>query len=106
MAVVVQRYGVDRYQILWGNLLNYNLFASTVLQGSLYGEGIFLTQPKLAILDEPDSGADSTTQQLIAETIKSMPETTFLFISHQPAFTDLISPTDTTTLSAGKIVIK
>lgn len=67
---------------------------------------LLMTEPKLAILDEPDSGADATTQQLIAETIKSMPETTFLFISHQPAFTDLISPTDTTTLSAGKIMIK
>ena len=67
---------------------------------------LIMTQPKLAILDEPDSGADSQTQQLIADTIKSMPNTTFLFISHQQSFTDKISPTDTITLSDGQIVIK
>ena len=67
---------------------------------------LIMTQPKLAILDEPDSGADSQTQQLIADTIKSMPNTTFLFISHQQSFTDMISPTDTITLSDGQIVIK
>ena len=67
---------------------------------------LIMTQPKLAILDEPDSGADSQTQQLIADTIKSMPNTTFLFISHQQSFTDMISPTDTITLSDGQIMIK
>ncbi len=67
---------------------------------------LIMTQPKLAILDEPDSGADSQTQQLIADTINSMPNTTFLFISHQQSFTDMISPTDTITLSDGQIVIK
>lgn len=67
---------------------------------------LLMTKPTLAILDEPDSGADASTQKLIADTIASMPNTTFLFISHQSAFTDLISPTDTTTLSGGKIVIK
>lgn len=67
---------------------------------------LILTKPKLAILDEPDSGADIQTQQLIAHTIKSMPETTFIFISHQPSFTELISPTDTISLSGGKNMIK
>ena len=67
---------------------------------------LLMTKPTLAILDEPDSGADASTQKLIADTIASMPNTTFLFISHQSAFTDLISPTDTTTLSGGKIMIK
>lgn len=67
---------------------------------------LIMTQPKLAILDEPDSGADAKTQQLIADTIKSMPDTTFLFISHQQSFTDMISPTDTITLSDGQIVIQ
>jgi Fe-S cluster assembly ATP-binding protein len=67
---------------------------------------LIMTQPKLAILDEPDSGADKQTQQLIADTIKSMPNTTFLFISHQQSFTDMISPTDTITLSDGQIMIK
>ena len=67
---------------------------------------LIMTQPKLAILDEPDSGADAKTQQLIADTIKSMPDTTFLFISHQQSFTGMISPTDTITLSDGQIVIQ
>ncbi len=67
---------------------------------------LILTQPQLAILDEPDSGADTQTQELIAKTIKSMPDTTFLFISHQPSFTDMIVPTNTITLSDGKIMIK
>ena len=67
---------------------------------------LIMTQPKLAILDEPDSGADAKTQQLIADTIKSMPDTTFLFISHQQSFTDMVSPTDTITLSDGQIVIQ
>ena len=67
---------------------------------------LILTNPKLAILDEPDSGADAETQTQIADVIKSMPETTFVFISHQQNFTDLIHPTHTTTLSNGKIVIE
>ncbi len=67
---------------------------------------LLMTQPLFAILDEPDSGADTSTQQTIADTIKSMSNTTFLFISHQTAFTNLISPTDTTTLSDGKIMLQ
>lgn len=67
---------------------------------------LLMTRPKLAILDEPDSGADIATQQLIATTINNMTDTTFLFISHQKNFTDLVSPTDITTLSNGEIMIK
>ena len=67
---------------------------------------LVMTKPKLAILDEPDSGADITVKQQIADTIKSMPETTFLFISHQPDFTALVNPTHTTSLSNGQIVIE
>ncbi|MBR2342543.1 MAG: Fe-S cluster assembly ATPase SufC [Alphaproteobacteria bacterium] len=67
---------------------------------------LILTQPKLAILDEPDSGADIETQKLIADTIASMPNTTFLIISHQEQFTKMISPTATTTLSGGQVVIE
>lgn len=66
---------------------------------------LVMTKPKLAILDEPDSGADATTQQQIADTIKSMKDTTFIFISHQQKFTDLINPSATTTLNKGKIKI-
>lgn len=67
---------------------------------------LILTNPRLAILDEPDSGADADTQKLIADTISSMPNTTFIFISHQDAFTKMTKLTNTTTLSGGKIVIK
>ena len=67
---------------------------------------LMLTKPKLAILDEPDSGADIATQKLIAQTIHNMPDTTFIFISHQSAFTDLIAPTHTITLSSGEIMVK
>lgn len=67
---------------------------------------LILTKPKFAILDEPDSGADTQTQQLIADTIKDMTDTTFLIISHQPAFTKMLQITGTTSLSNGKNVIE
>lgn len=67
---------------------------------------LLMTKPKMAILDEPDSGADNETQDLIAQTIANMRDTTFLFISHQPTFTDKIKPTNITTLSSGQIMIK
>jgi len=66
---------------------------------------LILTQPKLAILDEPDSGADQEVQKQIVDTITTMPDTTFLFISHQDNFTSLIGATKTTSLDNGKIVI-
>ena len=67
---------------------------------------LLMTKPKLAILDEPDSGADAQTQQQIADTIQHMTNTTFLIISHQPAFTKMLHITDTTSLSNGKNVIE
>ena len=70
------------------------------------GERKRLTAPKLAILDEPDSGADAATKKQIADTIAAMPDTAFLFISHQSDFTAAVAPSATTTLSAGHIVIQ
>ena len=67
---------------------------------------LVMTQPKLAILDEPDSGADINVKKQIADTIKSMPKTTFIFISHQNDFTEMVAPMHTTTLSNGKVVIE
>ena len=67
---------------------------------------LILTQPKLAILDEPDSGADIDTQQQIIDTINNMPDTTFLFISHQDTFSTKLKITETTILDNGEIVIK
>ena len=64
---------------------------------------LIMTKPKLAILDEPDSGADADTQKQIADTIATMPNTTFLFISHQSQFTKLVQPTGETKIKNGKI---
>ena len=67
---------------------------------------LILTNPKLAILDEPDSGADADVQKQIIDTINDMPNTTFLFISHQDKFSSSINITQTTTLFDGEIVVK
>jgi len=67
---------------------------------------LLLLQPKFAILDEPDSGADMDVQKQIIATINKMKDTTFLFISHQDSFSSAIKITKTTTLSNGKIVVK
>ena len=67
---------------------------------------LLLLQPKFAILDEPDSGADKSVQTQIIDTIKDMKDTTFLFISHQDEFSSAIKINQTTTLSNGKIVIQ
>lgn len=67
---------------------------------------LVLTQPKLAMLDEPDSGADADVQKQIIDTINDMPNTTFLFVSHQDGFAKNINITQTTTLDNGEIVIK
>ena len=65
---------------------------------------LLLTQPKLAILDEPDSGADADTQKQIADTINDMTDTTFLFISHQSQFTKMVKPSDEIKIKNGKII--
>lgn len=67
---------------------------------------LVLLQPKFAILDEPDSGADKDVQKQIIDVINKMKKTTFLFISHQDNFSSAIKITETTTLSDGEIVIK
>lgn len=67
---------------------------------------LLMTNPTLAILDEPDSGADAAVQQLIVDVINEMKQTTFIFISHQESFTKLVKPTQTTALSAGQIMVK
>lgn len=67
---------------------------------------LILTQPKFAILDEPDSGADKDVQKQIADTIRKMPDTTFLFISHQDNFASMIHANQTITLSDGEIMIE
>ncbi|MCL2339216.1 MAG: ATP-binding cassette domain-containing protein, partial [Proteobacteria bacterium] len=122
---------------------------------------LILIRPKLAILDEPDSGVDAETQKLFAEIIHEMNcpptetlristppkggviseserlppwgesqsaskakrdapgpnkiedfvgwavggQTTFLIISHQEKFTEIVAPTAITTLEHGKVVV-
>lgn len=67
---------------------------------------LVMTAPAFAILDEPDSGADAAVQKQIVDTMHDMKGTTFLFISHQQNFTDMVQPTHTTTLSHGKVMIQ
>lgn len=65
---------------------------------------LILTRPRLAILDEPDSGADTDTQKQIADTISDMTDTTFLFISHQSQFTKMVNPSAETKIKNGQII--
>jgi Fe-S cluster assembly ATP-binding protein len=67
---------------------------------------LILTEPIFAMLDEPDSGADISVQQQIIDTINKMPNTTFLFVSHQDNFASNIKISQTTTLDNGEIVIE
>ncbi len=66
---------------------------------------LLIAAPKLAILDEPDSGADSDTLELFGKIIQEMNErgTTFVLVSHQEKFTNLFNPTNVTTLENGNI---
>ena len=53
--------------------------------------------------------ADLTNEESIqtaVKTVAQMTDTTFLFISHQDAFTKMLQPTHSTTLSNGKIMVK
>ena len=52
-----------------------------------------LMKPKLALLDEPDSGVDADSIRLIAEKINEMKGngTSFLIISHQAKLLDMLS---------------
>ena len=65
---------------------------------------LIMIKPKLAILDEPDSGADADTQKQIADIMSGMKKTTFLFISHQSQFTKLVHATGETKIKNGKII--
>ena len=56
---------------------------------------MMLAGPKLAILDEPDSGADKANQMQFARIIDKMTDTTFMIISHLDVF---FTPTATTTM--------
>ncbi len=66
---------------------------------------IITMRPKLAILDEPDSGIDALSMEKIAEVIKSMKDdgTTILLISHNWKIAQIADVSST--LCNGKILI-
>ena len=66
---------------------------------------LLMVQPKLAILDEADSGVDTGTQKLFAQIIRNMNETAFLIISHQENFAKLLAPTQIISLENGRIMV-
>lgn len=47
---------------------------------------LLLIRPKMAVLDEMDSGADEAARRLFGSVIDEMTETTFLVITHQDVF--------------------
>ena len=62
--------------------------------------------PKLAILDETDSGLDIDALRIVSEGVNSMrsPERAMLVITHYQRLLDYIRPDRVHVLSAGKIV--
>jgi Fe-S cluster assembly ATP-binding protein len=64
---------------------------------------LVLLNPKMAVLDEPDSGADADARKKFGRIINEMAGTTFLIISHQDGWFD---PTAVTALQNGKIIIE
>ncbi len=63
--------------------------------------------PKIAILDEPDSGVDINTKQVISKTIQNMRETkktAFLVITHTFDFAKTLNPDFVHIMKNGKII--
>ncbi len=66
-----------------------------------------LLKPKLAILDETDSGLDIDALKLVAEGVNKLraPDRSFLVITHYQRLLDYIVPDVIHILSGGKIVM-
>jgi Fe-S cluster assembly ATP-binding protein len=66
---------------------------------------LLLFEPKLAILDETDSGLDIDAMRVVAKGINAMrsPDRSFLIITHYQRLLDLVRPDFVHVLSAGKI---
>jgi Fe-S cluster assembly ATP-binding protein len=62
--------------------------------------------PKLAILDETDSGLDIDALRIVADGVNAMrgPDRSMLVITHYPRLLDLVRPDKVHVLSAGRIV--
>ncbi len=63
-------------------------------------------EPKIAVLDETDSGLDSDALKIVAECITSQKNMGFLVITHYTRFLDLLSPDMVTVMVDGKIIEK
>jgi Fe-S cluster assembly ATP-binding protein len=65
-----------------------------------------LLEPKLAILDETDSGLDIDALKIVAHGVNSMrsPERTFIVVTHYQRLLDYIVPDHVHVLSQGRIV--
>jgi len=63
-------------------------------------------QPKLAILDEPDSGLDIDALRIVAESVNAMrsPERAFLIITHYQRILNYIAPDRVHVMVDGRIV--
>lgn len=69
---------------------------------------LYMLRPKVALLDEPDSGVDVDALRLIAEVIAEMVTfgTAVLLITHYPRVLEYLSPAEVFVLMDGKIVDK
>jgi Fe-S cluster assembly ATP-binding protein len=67
---------------------------------------VVLMKPKVAILDEPDSGVDVDSLKLVADAIRSLAAsgTAVLVISHQPGFVRQLNPTRVHVMVGGVVV--
>jgi len=67
---------------------------------------MMLLEPKLAILDETDSGLDIDALQVVAEGVNAMrsPERSFILVTHYQRLLDYIEPDYVHVLAHGKII--
>jgi len=67
---------------------------------------LYLLKPKVALLDEPDSGVDVDALRLIAGAIRELAEggAAVLIITHYPRILDHVPPSDVFVLDGGRIV--
>ncbi|MCX7751144.1 MAG: Fe-S cluster assembly ATPase SufC [Candidatus Bipolaricaulota bacterium] len=67
---------------------------------------LFLLRPKVALLDEPDSGVDVDALRLIADAIRDLAQggTAVLIITHYPRILEHVPPAEVFVLDGGRIV--
>lgn len=68
---------------------------------------LLLARPRVALVDEIDSGLDVTALKQVAQSIKNLcarEKTSFIIVTHNPGLADLITPTRVHLLVNGSIV--